>query len=236
MNSRRRPSLALKRAAWALACLAAFASHAQVFKWTDSGGKVHYGDKPPPDAKAQETKIYNIAREAPSSDVEVLPVELEPYPVRGYSLGDLYATMRQAAPKDGEGKPVWGHTQWRMRWKFKYDATSGCRIGSFTIAVSARMRMPEWLDRGKAPPELQGKWDSFYRALRTHEDGHRDNGIRAGNDLARRLRGMEAYRDCDALNAAIANMGRRITGEYQLVDEAYDRSTGHGVTQGAVLR
>jgi glutaredoxin len=30
---------------------------AQVFKWTDSSGKTHYGDKPPDDAKKQELTI-----------------------------------------------------------------------------------------------------------------------------------------------------------------------------------
>ena len=30
---------------------------AQVYKWTDSAGKVHYGDRPPEDAKKEELKI-----------------------------------------------------------------------------------------------------------------------------------------------------------------------------------
>jgi glutaredoxin len=30
---------------------------AQVYKWTDPSGKVHYGDRPPDDAKKQELKI-----------------------------------------------------------------------------------------------------------------------------------------------------------------------------------
>ena len=30
---------------------------AQVYKWTDSQGRVHYGDRPPDDAKKQELKI-----------------------------------------------------------------------------------------------------------------------------------------------------------------------------------
>jgi glutaredoxin len=37
-----------------LLCLCAAA---QVYKWTDSNGKTHYGDSPPDDAKKQELKI-----------------------------------------------------------------------------------------------------------------------------------------------------------------------------------
>lgn len=35
----------------------AMAAAAQVYKWTDPTGKVHYGDSPPEDAKKQELRI-----------------------------------------------------------------------------------------------------------------------------------------------------------------------------------
>jgi glutaredoxin len=41
--------------AGALACSPA--ATAQVFKWTDAQGKVHYGDKPPEDAKTKQIKV-----------------------------------------------------------------------------------------------------------------------------------------------------------------------------------
>lgn len=40
-----------------LAAALALAAHAQVYKWTDSTGKVHYGDRPPDDANKQELRI-----------------------------------------------------------------------------------------------------------------------------------------------------------------------------------
>jgi glutaredoxin len=39
------------------ALLLALPATAQVYKWTDPGGKVHYGDRPPEDAKKQELRI-----------------------------------------------------------------------------------------------------------------------------------------------------------------------------------
>ena len=35
----------------------AISASAQVYKWTDSTGKVHYGDQPPPEAKAAQVKV-----------------------------------------------------------------------------------------------------------------------------------------------------------------------------------
>ena len=40
-----------------VAFLAVAPAAAQVYKWTDPSGKVHYGDRPPEDAKKQEVKI-----------------------------------------------------------------------------------------------------------------------------------------------------------------------------------
>lgn len=39
--------------------LAAMAASGQVCRWTDSTGKVHYGDRPPDDAKARELRIQS---------------------------------------------------------------------------------------------------------------------------------------------------------------------------------
>ena len=39
------------------ALLLAAPAAAQVYKWTDPSGKVHYGDRPPDDAKKEELKI-----------------------------------------------------------------------------------------------------------------------------------------------------------------------------------
>jgi glutaredoxin len=39
--------------------LAAMAASGQVYRWTDSTGKVHYGDRPPDEAKARELRIQS---------------------------------------------------------------------------------------------------------------------------------------------------------------------------------
>ena len=41
----------------AAAALAAMPAAAQVYKWVDSAGRVHFSDKAPPDAKAETLKI-----------------------------------------------------------------------------------------------------------------------------------------------------------------------------------
>jgi glutaredoxin len=50
-------NVAMHHRLFAIALLVASPALAQVFKWTDPSGKVHYGDRPPEDARKQELKI-----------------------------------------------------------------------------------------------------------------------------------------------------------------------------------
>ena len=40
-----------------LCLLAAMAASAEIYRWTDSDGRIHYSDKPPADRKVQQVKI-----------------------------------------------------------------------------------------------------------------------------------------------------------------------------------
>ena len=49
-----------------LACVFAAAASGQVYKWTDSSGKTHYGDSPPDGAQSQQLKIDVRSHEGPA--------------------------------------------------------------------------------------------------------------------------------------------------------------------------
>jgi predicted secreted Zn-dependent protease len=213
--------------AWAAAALVPLAAGAQIYKWVDPQGRTQYGDKPPEESKARSVRVEDTrgAVGVADDDVTVLDTELVWFPVEGRSTRELNASMRANGPfNDIAESKVWGQTGWWIRWKFSHEVKGGgCRIGTFRVTVHSKQWLPEWRDYNIAPGDVRAKWDAFYKGLRVHEDGHKANGIKAGNDLARRLRGMRAYPDCDSLNADIVAIGERITSEYSLVDRAFDR-------------
>ena len=49
----------------AFATALAFSAAAQVYKWTDPTGKVHYGDRPPDDTKTEQIKVDVRSHEGP---------------------------------------------------------------------------------------------------------------------------------------------------------------------------
>ena len=217
------------RLAVALALLVPAAAAAQVYKWTDPSGKVQYGDKPPEDtkAKAQSLKIESTAGAVGLAEADVLVPETDItwFRIRGLTIRELNASKQANGPyNDIAETTVWGQTGWRLDWKFSHDRTHGdCRIGAFKVIVESRMWLPRWDDYNLAGPDVRERWDTFFKGLRVHEEGHKANGIKAGNDLARRIRGMKPYPDCQSLNDEIVQLRRRIVSEYSLVDRAFDR-------------
>lgn len=215
------------RLALALCAALPIAALAQVYKWTDPTGKTQYGDRPPEEARAQPLKIEATSGAVglAEADVEVAETEITWFRVGGLTLRELNASKQANGPfNDIAGAKVWGQTSWRINWKFAHDRGNGdCRIGKFTVFVESRMWLPQWEEYNLAAREVRGKWDAFFKGLRIHEDGHKANGIKAGNDLARRLRGMKARATCEGLNEEIVQARLRIVSEYALVDRAFDR-------------
>ena len=211
----------------AVLALVPLAAGAQVHKWVDSQGKTHYGDRPPEEAKAQALKIETPAGAVglADQDVDVAETEMVWFRVGGLTLAELNASKEANGPfNDIVESKVWGQTGWRIRWKFQHDRSQGgCRIGTFKVTVTSKIWLPRWEEYNLATSDVRAKWDAFYKGLVIHENGHKANGIKAGNDLARRLRGMRGYQTCEALNTDISQIGNRIMSEYGLVDRAFDR-------------
>lgn len=207
------------------ACLSiSFACDAQIHRWTDSDGRVHYGDHPP-DAQGAKTIVVPGGETSAPVDVEVLETTVEWFDIRGFSTREMRESMLQTAPYSLVQKsPVWGQCRWWFEWKFGHRvAATSCRIDKVAIKVHAQMKLPRWVDANHASSDLRQRWDDFERRLRQHEDGHKANGIRAANDLARRLRALPEFKDCVALNAEIVKTRSRVLSEYRLLDNAFDR-------------
>ena len=73
--------------------LALSAASAQVFKWVDENGRVHYGEKPPPGTKANAMKTPAAAPNSPAAPQDVQSQERE---FRGRQIKKKEDEARQA--------------------------------------------------------------------------------------------------------------------------------------------
>jgi len=208
----------------------ALPAFAQVYRWKDADGRIHYGDKPPELEKAKPIAtpgaVGGGGDVAAASEVRVTETAIDWFPIRGTTSAQMRESMGDTAPYSAERQSrVWGQCRWWFDWDFKYlpGPTGGCRVAEVTITLNSRMKLPKWVDANQAPAELRARWESFERRLRQHEDGHKNNGVKAANDLARRIKALPEYPDCGILNNEIRKLGDRVWSEYALLDNAFDR-------------
>jgi len=157
------------------------------------------------------------------------------YRVSGFTYDDIYREMQRNGPgADDIGVRLGMHySQWR--WSFRFTTRPGGRCGlrDATVLLRSRIVLPEWTNASTAPGQIARGWRPFLAALRRHEEGHRNRAKAQGVFLWQSLLGLEAA-DCDALQTMVESTADRVINEGREAQVAYDRDTGHGLTQGAV--
>jgi predicted secreted Zn-dependent protease len=221
--------------AWTLGILLPIAAPAQIYKWIDAEGRAQYGDNPP----AAATPVQGTKSAGPGAlaEVEIEESTIKYFPIYGATARELQASLKANGPfNEIVKRHVNAECGWRLKWKFDYVREPGrCRIGKFKITLSTEITFPQWMDPHAADESVRVLWNRVAKEIRTHEDGHKANGIEAANVLARRLRALPAFDGCSELSAEISREGKRIYNEYALLDRAYDRTEALKIKPGGRL-
>ena len=158
------------------------------------------------------------------------------YPVSGNTAGDLKEQMKRNGP--GASK-VWGdaRTKWQVNWSYGLlPVPGGCRVHKVATSVHVTFTMPRWTTPAAGSPELREQWDKFMKALQRHEDGHKEHGIHAAQEIESGIAGLRPMRSCGEVQNAANTFADNIIEKYKRRDLYYDVLTLHGTTQGAVFR
>ena len=147
----------------------------------------------------------------------------------------LWQALDRASPIREKGQVFRGDTRWEVLWDLRWEqAPSGrCALSSVQTRLRATITLPQ----------LGSGWDASSRArfvryvtaLRRHELGHVDTGREAARAIDRRLSAFPAMPSCDALKHAANAAGFELLAQARLRDQAYDRQTAHGRSEGVVL-
>jgi len=152
------------------------------------------------------------------------------YPVRGTTLARLRAGI------NGGPQGYAAYTRWFVKWNYDYGGSSSrCVLSSSTVNLRVVFTYPSWKDRAKASPALRARWDRFMRALKLHENGHKQNGVRAARDVNALLGRAGSAGSCTALGASVNRRADAAIARWAGADKTYDARTDHGTTQGAIL-
>jgi predicted secreted Zn-dependent protease len=170
----------------------------------------------------------------------VVTEKYEYYEVKGGSETELRCDMNNNSCKWEDGKKYDSVTSWRVKWDYGYDRGSqACSAVSFKASVEVVFRYPQWVnagggDGGVSQP-LVAKWDRYMKNLAIHENGHRDMAVKAAAELSHAVAELPPAQSCADLDREVRALCRLRMKKLNEDEKAYDVSTKHGLTQGAIF-
>jgi predicted secreted Zn-dependent protease len=148
----------------------------------------------------------------------------------------LRGEMNEKGIRWTDGNTYDAFTSWYVKWQYEYYSRPGnCIIDWVDVSVDVEYTLPRWATRFLGGKETRIKWLKYIEALKKHEQGHGNFGISAARDIEKALLNIGSRQRCDRLGADANAIGYKILNEYRKKEIEYDRTTGHGRTQGAVF-
>ncbi len=155
------------------------------------------------------------------------------YDVAGRTAEDLRSAMNRLGPVGKDGMRFDGYTVWYVRWKYKYEAAATCGLTRLDVTCEVTTTLPRWADQGRATPELRRAWATYLSSLALHEAGHKDIGMRAAAAVRDEVGRLPPEPTCRQLQQAVEVKAQAILDQFRSEEAEYDRTTRHGLTQGA---
>ena len=188
------------------------------------------GRAPPgPANEAAPAPAANAAAPAQSAAEQLAGVtnlDIQYYDVSGNSLFEIRRALNRVRPRDpNDGLGVDALANWYIHWRWPGAADGSCDLSRAEIRFSARIRMPRLVATPQTPAAVRLRWQRYVALLERHEATHIRHAWQNRQivlDAIRRSSCANANRDG---MAAIRQLAR--------FDLDYDRTTRHGLTEGA---
>ena len=155
------------------------------------------------------------------ADVKV-EVANTPYELRGLTAKAIDEDIHRSAKKEGEGI-VEGEVNDEVSWALDFAESNGtCSVTSDNILLKLSVMMPVWVDEDRAPQNVRDSWNTYYRDLKTHEDGHKTIAMDAVNQISKLTHGATAPGPCSAMKASLEKSARDIVEASEQAQERHD--------------
>jgi len=122
----------------------------------------------------------------------------------------------------------WGLFHGHFDYTWKDDAQNN--VYSVSIAPTFTITMPSWAAYRDQPQICKDAWDTMWRALREHEDGHRALFEPGLTSLVSRLEALETLKGHD-----LDELMKGVKSDMQAEQDKYDTETDHGASKGVEL-
>lgn len=152
--------------------------------------------------------------------------------IYAYTKNDIYNQINACGP-NVEGQSYFGISKSQINWTYSYTYIGdSCNVKDVVVGVHTDIYYPKLEVQSGGDSSLVAKWDAYMPHLVTHEEGHRDNAVTAGNQILSAISALPTL-SCATMQDQVNTTANNIIVNYNAVDKNYDTETNHGETQGA---
>ncbi|MFZ5950366.1 MAG: DUF922 domain-containing protein [Candidatus Rifleibacteriota bacterium] len=160
--------------------------------------------------------------------------KIETYKISGINENSIRKSLDKNSPCKQKGKTFDAFTTWYVNWYFNWKLLDGkYSITDVNAQVEIKFVLPEWVESSKSPAGLVQKWNSYFRALKDHEDGHKKISIEAANAVIVAIKNVKPQSSSQNLENLANQSANRVLERYRMQEIEYDRTTQHGLKTGA---
>ena len=138
------------------------------------------------------------------------------------------AANLESALKILNGRGEWGLFQGSFTYKWVGDGQQNVTL--VRLSPTFTITMPSWPSYKDQPQACKDEWDAMWRALLSHEDGHRAIFEQAISRLVKKIEELQAAKGGE-IDQMIAQARDQIQSEH----DSFDTSTDHGRSRGVEL-
>ncbi len=159
------------------------------------------------------------------------------YQIYGNNDTQIRQQINTCAPKlSGDADEFTAYTSYRLSWQYGYidDGTGQCQVVHAKVGMHIAKVVPSWTVGAAANTSFIKQWQTFMTNLETHEQGHVVINEQYANQILASMQNFPLT-SCDSIANAITTSINGQIAQLDAKQAAYDDSTNHGATQGAIL-
>jgi len=162
------------------------------------------------------------------------PFSVNWYDIYGADVSELKENLLAFGPVDEKGIHRYALVSWNLSWKWQVLENGRPDLSTSEVTSKIRLTLPRWIDKVRAPKELQYQWDSMLSKIGEHERNHLKNACSAFKQTQSLL--SEASKQSNPFTATELNHEiKQVVAKHRIKDVDYDQNTSNGKTEGIKL-
>ncbi len=163
-------------------------------------------------------------------------IKTDYYFVSGNTASEIRNDLDMKTPIRERGIKYDARTNCDVKWHLWWNESNGlCTITKVKTRVDVQYVLPKLKTSIFLSKSLKQKWETYMKALLHHENGHKNLGVRAANEIELEIGKMAARSTCKQLEIDANRIGNTILEKIRGLEKEFDRKTNHGINEGAVF-